>query len=69
MSFDPETQEYENYYESQLGSDLDKANQKFHSLKYIHENVNKEDPRYNSCNLYEVLKYSLHEDRDLNHKL
>ena len=69
MRTDPETGEYENYRESELGCELEVAHVKFHRLKYIHENVNKEDPRYKSYYLYEVLKYSLHENWDLIHKL
>ena len=69
MKFNPKTQKYKQYYESPLGGDLEVANAKFHHLKYIHENVNKKDPRYESRYLYEVLKYSLFEDWDLKHKL
>ena len=68
MRIDPETGEYEGYYESQLGEDLEQAHVNFHRLKYIHENVNKEDPRYKSYNFYEVLKYGLSENC-LVHKL
>ena len=69
MRTDPETGEYEKYYESELGRELEVAHVKFHRLKYINENVNKEDPRYESYYLYEVLKYGLIEDWDLIHKL
>ena len=65
---DPETGEYKNYNESELGSDLYTAHVNFHRLKYIHENVNKEDPRYKSYDFYEVLKYGLSENC-LIHKL
>ena len=68
MKYVPETQEFGGYYESELGSELEVAHGKFHFLKYIHENVNKEDPRYKSYHLYKVLKYNLLE-HDLIHKL
>ena len=68
MRTNPETGEYKNYYESRLGKDLEMAHLKFHRLKYIHENVNKEDPRYKTFYFYEVLKYGLSENC-LIHKL
>ena len=68
MRTDPETGEYKNYSKSELVCELEEAHDKFHFLKYIHENVNKEDPRYNSFNFYEVLKYGLSENC-LIHKL
>ena len=58
---DPETGDYENYYESELEHEVEVAHSKFHLLKYINENVNKEDPRYESFNFYKVLKYGLFE--------
>ena len=69
MRTDPETGEYDSYYESELGCELERANTHFHRLKYIHENVNKEDPRYQSYHFYEVLKYMLYETWELTHKL
>ena len=69
MRTNPETGKYESYYESQLGNDLNEVHDKFHRLKYIHENVNKEDPRYKTFYFYEVLKYGLYESGGLNHKL
>ena len=68
MRTNPETGEYETYRESELGHKLNDAHVKFHCLKYIHENVNKEDPRYKSFHFYEVLKYGLSENC-LIHKL
>ena len=65
----PETGEYGTYYESQLGNDLNKAHAEFLRLKYMHENVNKEDPRYKTFYFYKVLKYGLYESGGLNHKL
>ena len=68
MKTNPETGEYETYHESELGCELEEAHINFHRLKYIHENVNKEDTRYKSFDFYEVLKYGLRENC-LIHKL
>ena len=68
MRTNPETGEYENYRESYLGRDLLEAHDKFDRLKYIYENVHKEDPRYKSFYFYEFLKYGLSENC-LIHKL
>ena len=51
MRTDPETGEYEKYYESELERELEVAHVKFHHLKYLNENVNKEDPRYETLSL------------------
>ena len=62
MRIEPETGENETYPVSKLGRELNEVHLKFHRLKYVHENVNKEDPRYKSYYFYEVLKYGLSEN-------
>ena len=69
MRFDPETNEYDRCYESELEREVDKSHYELAYKKYLLENINRKDPRYKLSDFCKILQYGLFEEEGLIHQL